>query len=159
MKLATLLTILFCGGTCLNAQVPELKLLMPDGAELFHGGDRVPVLWSGLPAGSTATIEYSTDRGATWQTITDEAVGSKYLWDVPHIESSGCLMRVRATVPAAEGSLPGANDNPARVWSNANGSPSISDVSDGSWGIEQDSPTAGTEERLFDLSGERLDLR
>ncbi len=74
---------------------PTLKLIQPNGGEVFVAGSETLVAWNGIPIGDTVTLEYSSDNGNSWRTITDEAVGGKYLWNVPTISSPQCLVCVK----------------------------------------------------------------
>ena len=45
--------------------------------------------WTGIATTDTVTLEYSTDKGITWNAITIQATGLKYLWkNIPNTASS-----------------------------------------------------------------------
>jgi len=75
------------------AQTP-LRLLTPNGGERFVAGTDTVMTWTGVLPSTQVRLEYSTDTGTTWQTIT--SIGSDYshAWHVPNTPSRTCLARV-----------------------------------------------------------------
>ncbi len=77
---------------------PTLTLTSPKGSETFVAGKSVTITWNGTVTG-TVKIEYSTDDGVTWTTVSfgAPATGS-YAWTVPQTASAKCRMRVSDTL-------------------------------------------------------------
>ncbi len=76
-------------------KLPTLKVIHPNGGEVFVAGSDTVITWEGVAPSDTVTLDYSFDNGQTWRTITDKAIGLKYVWkDVPLPTSTRCLVRV-----------------------------------------------------------------
>jgi parallel beta-helix repeat protein len=81
-----------------------VQVLSPNGLEKFEEGQSVAILVraSGLSAGTTVTLEFSADDGATWSTVTsslalDGAGRASFNWMVPAVaEADRALIRVTA---------------------------------------------------------------
>lgn len=76
--------------------VRTLKLLQPNGAEVFVAGSDTTIIWEGVLPEEKVKIEYSIDSGTTWIPICDTASGLSYSWRVPNTPSNKCLVRVIA---------------------------------------------------------------
>lgn len=89
--------------TTLNSPVEVLK---PNGGECLLGGSTFPIEWAANPDIADVLIEYSSDNGGTWDTITTVAntEPGEYLWAVPSLDSQQCLVRV------SDATDPGTND-------------------------------------------------
>ncbi|HVK39604.1 MAG TPA: choice-of-anchor D domain-containing protein [Candidatus Kapabacteria bacterium] len=77
-----------------RAATPTIHLDHPNGGETFFVGSDTTITWSGIAPSDTVLLEYSTDDGATWRSISDRAVGGRYDWKVPNTPSTRCLGRV-----------------------------------------------------------------
>jgi len=74
---------------------PTLKLLQPNGGEIYPAGNDTLITWEGVLPSDTVKLDYSTDKGITWFKITDTATGLKYLWrNIPNTPSNLCLARI-----------------------------------------------------------------
>jgi len=73
---------------------PTLRVDAPNGGERVPVGGDTAITWSGVLPAETVRLEYSTDDGITWSTITDTARGLRYPWRAPNTPSNQCLMRV-----------------------------------------------------------------
>jgi len=73
-----------------------LTLVFPNGNDSLMVGANYDILWNSTLQ-STLVLEYSTDNGSTWKTISDSVSNTgSYTWGpVPDTRSSKCLMRVR----------------------------------------------------------------
>jgi WD40 repeat protein len=83
--------------TFIIGNVPEedtLKILYPNGGEIFTSGDKIDIKWTGLAIKDTITLSYSLDAGANWNLISDKAVGGKLNWTVPDTPSTQCLAKI-----------------------------------------------------------------
>jgi hypothetical protein len=59
------------------------------------GSDTV-ITWEGVGPDEPVKLEYSTNNGTNWVTLSERAIGLSYTWRVPRIASSQCLARVTA---------------------------------------------------------------
>ena len=80
----------------------SLRLIRPNGGEVFPVGSEVLVEWEGVLKEDTVLLEYSIDGGGTWQMITDQGTGLQYQWSAPPTPSMRCLMRVRQVTANGE---------------------------------------------------------
>ncbi|MFN4812772.1 MAG: T9SS type A sorting domain-containing protein [Bacteroidota bacterium] len=102
------------------AGTPSISLVNPNGGENFLGNTPNNVIqWTGTGIGGAIKIEYSSDAGATWNTIINSfaAVNNIYNWFTPNIVSNQCLVRVSSV-----------------------SNPTISDVSDTTFNIGSSAP-------------------
>jgi hypothetical protein len=75
--------------------VQTLKLTHPNGGETFVVGSDTVITWEGILPSDKVHLEYSTDNGQNWQTITKNASGLTYNWkNIPRPASNQCLVRV-----------------------------------------------------------------
>lgn len=78
---------------------PTLVLVSPNGGEEFVAGTDSVITWRGVSPRDTVRLEFSIDSGRTWQTITEQATGLRYVWrNIPNLPSDRCLMRVTQLV-------------------------------------------------------------
>lgn len=74
----------------------QLRLLSPVGGEVLVPGTKCSIKWiKTIPVGSSG-VDILFYNGSTWSTIatvTDENQNA-YLWTVPSIEATGCLIKV-----------------------------------------------------------------
>lgn len=76
--------------------IKTIKLIHPNGAEVFLAGNDTVITWEGVLPEEPVTIEYSTDRGLNWKLIAQNATGLSYKWHIPNTPSEQCLARVTA---------------------------------------------------------------
>jgi len=73
-----------------------LKITHPNGGEKFVIGSDTVITWEGISIIDTVQIEYSIDKGQTWETVVEKASGGKHIWEnIPNTESDECIMRLR----------------------------------------------------------------
>ncbi|MCO5251697.1 MAG: choice-of-anchor D domain-containing protein [Candidatus Kapabacteria bacterium] len=78
-----------------KSKIQTLKLTNPNGSEAFIVGSDTIITWEGIPPSDKVLLEYSTDNGQNWQTITNNASGLSHNWtNIPRPVSSQCLIRV-----------------------------------------------------------------
>ena len=77
-------------------RIRTLKLIRPNGAEVFVAGSDTVITWEGVSPLETVRIDYSTNKGSNWISICDTATGLHYNWRVPNTPSNLCLARVTA---------------------------------------------------------------
>lgn len=88
MTVALLLFLLF--------QVPnahgQIEILRPGKQDTVLIGEDVTIEWS--PTGYPVKLDYSTDNGASWNTIAEDINDDSYTWQVPFLESTDISFRV-----------------------------------------------------------------
>ncbi len=73
----------------------QLTVTAPDGGEQFEAGSTITVTWSSEGDVSAVKLEYSSDAGATWNTIADNVPDSgTHNWQSPLINSTAMRVRV-----------------------------------------------------------------
>lgn len=84
---------------------PEVSagITSPTGRDLWMGGSRRLVTWSGLTP--PLRLEYSVNGGALWASVADNIGGNSYLWTVPDIESNNVLLRVRKSADSVRSAV------------------------------------------------------
>ncbi|MEI6089554.1 MAG: FISUMP domain-containing protein [bacterium] len=73
-----------------------LKLISPNGGEVFAVGSDTVITWEGIMSDEEVQLEYSTNNGLNWLQISDTAKGLIHKWRVPKTPSNKCLARVTA---------------------------------------------------------------
>ena len=79
-----------------TSSVTAVKILSPNGGELFYTGETKTVNWE-APAGvSNFWLSYSKNNGYTWITIAKTITGTTYRWNVPQLTKtySKCKIRI-----------------------------------------------------------------
>ena len=79
-----------------SAQSIGLTVTRPNGGEILIAGSDEDLTWEGVMPAEPVRLEYSTDGGIKWITITDSAVDLRYRWRVPKSSSDRCLLRATA---------------------------------------------------------------
>lgn len=80
---------------------PSIRLIRPNGGERFVAGSTTTISWDGVAPETPVQLEYSTDAGTTWKTITERTSGGSFHWKVPATPSERCLARVAEIDTAA----------------------------------------------------------
>jgi len=106
-----------CGAATLQAtndprRGGDIRLVAPNGGERYRPGETTQIRWEGLPPETPVRLDYSTDEGTTWLTITSRTTGHAYSWTVPATPSDRCLARV-TEVPGAAGKVPSMHGDPS----------------------------------------------
>jgi len=82
----------------LDTEDPVVTVISPNGGEILLGGNMYNITWTASDANfitDPITIEYSVDSGTSWNDVaTSEMNDGGYLWSVPSLDSSECLIRV-----------------------------------------------------------------
>lgn len=71
-----------------------LKVLFPNGNEIFYPGQNIELKWDGVVDSQQVIIDYSSDNGQNWNVISENAINKEYEWNVPNLISNEMLMRV-----------------------------------------------------------------
>lgn len=84
---------------------PYIILNTPNGGENWRGGWVKNITWSSRDVSNVA-IDYSTDSGGAWTTVTPStsAAPGSFAWTIPAVTSSQCFVRV------SDASNPSVND-------------------------------------------------
>ncbi|HBX23031.1 MAG TPA: hypothetical protein DEF34_05285 [Desulfotomaculum sp.] len=103
------LVLVFCGvfgGLALaNEAEAALTLNAPNGGESWAVGNKYNITWT--PSGSLgATVEYSTDSGATWNLTYEGADIGIYQWTVPDTPTTKARVRVKTVKLGIMGGFP-----------------------------------------------------
>jgi len=73
-----------------------LKVDFPNGRDQLLAGTDSIIRWSGITSLDTVSLEYSFDKGKTWNLITRQGAGLAFFWkNIPLPTSALCLMRVK----------------------------------------------------------------
>jgi uncharacterized protein (TIGR02145 family) len=88
-----------------KASTRTIKLINPNGGEVFVGGSDTTITWEGVSPDEPVTLEYQLNNGS-WIKLTDTAKGLKYNFHVPRIESNRFLARVTAKAQVASSDCP-----------------------------------------------------
>jgi VWFA-related protein len=80
----------------LKPKIRTLKLIHPNGGQVFVVGMDTVITWEGVLPDEKVIIDYSTNNGTSWIVIADSAAGLSYKWRVPKTPSNNCLARVTA---------------------------------------------------------------
>jgi formylglycine-generating enzyme required for sulfatase activity len=73
-----------------------LRLISPNGGEVFVSGSDTIIVWDGVPASQSVTVECSTDGGKSWLPVASAASGLRCAFPVPltTIQRDSCLVRL-----------------------------------------------------------------
>ncbi|MDD3685409.1 MAG: FlgD immunoglobulin-like domain containing protein [Bacteroidales bacterium] len=93
-KLFTLLAVLFI---CSISFSQSITVTSPNGAEVLPGCTVKTITWNSSGTTDYYSIDYSTDNGLTWTSITSfyNTVARTYNWTVPNTSSGVCLIRIK----------------------------------------------------------------
>ncbi|MFQ5638143.1 MAG: DNRLRE domain-containing protein [bacterium] len=74
---------------------PFLRVLSPNGGEVFTAGQTHTITWTSEQAGANVRIEFSTNNGASWTTIVSgTANDGSHSWLIPDTPAAQCLVKV-----------------------------------------------------------------
>ncbi|MEO6938572.1 MAG: hypothetical protein ABI444_00300, partial [Candidatus Kapaibacterium sp.] len=79
--------------------IPTLKLVKPNGGEVFLVGSDTVMRWTGVAPDQKVNLSYSIDRGVTWSTVGQNLTGYSYPWHVPSTPSRTCIAKVTEPRP------------------------------------------------------------
>jgi hypothetical protein len=72
-----------------------LTVNSPNGGESWQAGSTHDITWTSTGSVGAVKIEFSSDQGASWNTIANSTSNSgTYSWQVPNISSNNCLVRI-----------------------------------------------------------------
>jgi len=74
---------------------PTIILISPNGGECWSPGQLHSISWISSLSGGNVKLEYSKDNGTSYATIIASTANTgKYLWTVPNVTSTFCLVRI-----------------------------------------------------------------
>lgn len=82
---------------CLNSPPSNvyLKVKSPNGGEIFRANSLAQVFWSGTSKEDDILVDYSLDSGKSWNVINAGKFYNQTNWNIPNVESSTSLVRVK----------------------------------------------------------------
>lgn len=103
---------------------PALQVISPNGDESWEGGTNHLIKWSSEGIVNNIKIEYTSDNGESWNTITSSTANDgTYTWRVPSINSSECKVRVKE---ASDGSPSDTSNDVFSITTSGSGTGEIS---------------------------------
>ena len=86
----------------LAAVANSMTVTSPNGGETWIWGQSHDITWTTTGAITNVKIEYSTDNGATWTTLTASTTNDgSHTWLIPYTSSTHCRVRVSDASNAA----------------------------------------------------------
>ncbi|MCP5107583.1 MAG: hypothetical protein GY950_29615 [bacterium] len=93
----------------------SLSVTSPNGGENLEAGTSHAVTWTSTGTVGKVKIEYSTNNGSSWTTITSSTSNDgSYSWSIPELESSRCLLRISE---ASDGEPSAVSDSVFSIYS------------------------------------------
>ncbi|MFA5511503.1 MAG: choice-of-anchor D domain-containing protein [Candidatus Kapaibacterium sp.] len=72
-----------------------ISVLNPNGGEHLIVGHHFNLTWDGVLPNDTVSLEYSTNNGINWISISQKAYGLSFNWEIiPNTISNNCLLRI-----------------------------------------------------------------
>jgi hypothetical protein len=83
----------------ITAVESPIALIYPNGNENIVAGTNEYIKWSNKNSISIIKIEYSTNNGSSWNSISENilAASGKYNWPVPTVSSNNCVIKISDT--------------------------------------------------------------
>ncbi len=73
----------------------DITVVTPNGGQTLASQSSYNITWTNTAAVSgNYTIQFSSNNGASWNTVATNITGNSYTWTVPNTSSSQCLIRV-----------------------------------------------------------------
>ena len=134
-----------------TSPTPTITVTSPNGGESWNAGSTHTITWSGTGSVGNVKIEYSTNNGSSWSTITSSTTNDgSYSWTVPGVSSSQCLVRISET----DGSPSDTSNSVFTIKSGGGGSAEISlDRTQLNFGATTSGPSPNSQTFSIDNSG------
>lgn len=85
--------------TITEASEPLLTVLTPVSGEVLQAGQQYTITWKiNSERNPDFVISLSTDNGTNFSPVADGIKGSEYIWTVPDVSASGCILKVYAVL-------------------------------------------------------------
>lgn len=78
-----------------NPQAISLSLIEPNGGESYVAGSDTTIQWKGIMPSEAVSVEFSSNRGANWQTVIPATSGLRSDWRIPSTVTNQALVRLR----------------------------------------------------------------
>lgn len=93
-------TLQFVSSPCnldmpITGGISQVTLVQPIGGEVFSTCDTITIVWGGVDANTPVNLQYSSNNGANWRVIKNNATGFSYRWIPPF---AGTQFRIRVSV-------------------------------------------------------------
>ncbi|MFA7327685.1 MAG: T9SS type A sorting domain-containing protein [Candidatus Kapaibacterium sp.] len=82
----------------LISQQEILNLSFPNGGEKVFADTDTTINWEGFSIDDSVSIDFTSNGGNSWDKLVSSAVGNKYNWQIPNIESDSCLIKINQLV-------------------------------------------------------------
>ena len=107
----------------LAATAASITVTSPNGGETWTAGSSHSITWTSSGTVGNVKIEYSSDNGSSWSTITSSTPNDgTHSWTVPNLSSTQCLVRIEE---ASDGNPSDTSDAVFSITSGGGGSASI----------------------------------
>jgi hypothetical protein len=137
----------------LTTTSPTLTLTVtsPNGGENWNTGSTHTITWSSIGTVGNVKIQYSTNNGTSWSTVTSSTANDgSYSWPVPGVSSNQCLVRISET----DGSPSDISNSVFTINSGGGGPAEISlDRTQLNFGATTSGPSPGSQTFSIDNSG------
>lgn len=93
---------IFPNGSTLVLDADYLSLGSPSRNSIFKADSLHPISWTAGTNVTSVNLYFSADNGNTWQSISNSinALEEKYIWAVPNLYSTSCLIKVVSSMNA-----------------------------------------------------------
>lgn len=71
-----------------------LIVTAPNGGASWEAGTTKTITWAAAPTSNYFKVDYSTDNGNNWTSITTYTTSLSYNWSVPNYPSENCFVKV-----------------------------------------------------------------
>ena len=80
---------------------PYVTVTVPNGGEIWNGCSSQNITWTGYGSAGPWKVEYSSNNGTSWSTLTSGTSNSYFTWSpVPNAAGTNYLVRVTSTADA-----------------------------------------------------------
>lgn len=76
-----------------------VKVVYPNGSEVFYAGSDTLIQWSGGASNAKIGLEFSTDNGKSWSKLSDNATDNSFRWNVSMISGDEMLVKAVSAEP------------------------------------------------------------
>ncbi len=135
-----------------------LNVLNPNCGEQFAIGDTIVISWDGVLPADVVQLQYSTNGGASWDTLAENVLGLQYRWwlnPMKFRESDSCLVRIIQIWPNNAGEVVELRHLSSVNFANFNRDASLLITASSQQPQLATIWHTGTGKKLFDLVGHR----
>lgn len=100
------LKLAFLGGynyqdTIFNAS----EIFTPKEGDHYQYNNEIVINWTKVNNIERYVLEFTSDNGSRWTTVTDSAIGTSYSWKAPEVNSDKCKFRINPYVESEKNKL------------------------------------------------------